>query len=68
MAECLVCRGWEKDCMKIYKAKCKNCDTLHCDECFILGMEDAEVGEWTHIICHKCWEEIWRKKEPESDD
>jgi hypothetical protein len=68
MAKCVSCDSWGKDCMKIYKAKCRECGALHCDECFILYMEDAEVGEWTNIYCDECDEEIWRKKEPESDD
>ncbi len=59
MAECVKCNSWGKDCMEIYKAKCKECGALHCDSCFELEAE--ENGDWMMFECEECLTEIWRK-------
>jgi len=59
MAECNNC-GCKIDgeSMSNWKAKCKDCSSLYCDDCF--KEEAEEKGEWFMLECD-CGEKIWRK-------
>lgn len=47
------------ECMSNRKAKCKECGSLYCDECFDDGCEIK--GDWMSYECD-CGEVIWRKE------
>jgi len=62
MAKCVVCEesiGGET--MGTWKAKCKCCGSLHCDECY--ERESIDKGAWVVMDCEECDEPIWRKSE-----